>query len=176
MISLRDAGSLLQRAGLALPVADSDRLTVWYETPLHLMRDLRAMGETNILRDRRRAPLGRRVLARAAELYAERFARADGRVRATVEIVYLTGWAPADSQQKPLRPGSAAARLATRWASRSARPAKRPASNQTLRRRAALPPRVNALSQRHTYLVAEGAMLDRPAKTASPTRRRPTRQ
>lgn len=111
MADLRDAGGLLQRAGLALPVADSLPLRVAYETPFHLMRDLRAMGETNALEARLRRPSPRALFARAAELYTESFAE-DGRVVATFEIVALTGWAPDDSQPKPLRPGSAAARLA----------------------------------------------------------------
>lgn len=107
-----DGASLLQRAGFALPVTDTDIATVRYEHPLRLLQDLRAMGETNVLADRARRPLSRPVLARAFELYAERFSDADGRVRATFEIVTLTGWAPHESQQKPLRPGSAKVRLA----------------------------------------------------------------
>jgi hypothetical protein len=93
-------------------VADSLRFDVHYSDALALMRDLRAMGETNVLRERLRRPLPRRLLARAAAIYAERFGDADGRVPATFEIVVLTGWAPADSQQRPLRPGSARMRLA----------------------------------------------------------------
>ena len=111
-VDLRDAAGLLQRAGFALPVADIDRLTVLYPDALALMRELRGMGETNALHERRRSPLRRATLLRAAQLYAERFADAEGRVRATFEIVYLHGWAPDDSQQKPLRPGSAQQRLA----------------------------------------------------------------
>jgi SAM-dependent methyltransferase len=109
---LRDLGVLLQRAGFALPVVDSDRLTVRYKTVLDLMRDLRRMGATNVLTERRRAPLRRRTLFRMAEIYAERFSDADGRLRATFEIAWLSGWAPHESQQKPLKPGSATARLA----------------------------------------------------------------
>jgi SAM-dependent methyltransferase len=109
---LRDLGALLQRAGFALPVIDSDRLTVRYDNPLALMRDLRAMGATNILTERRRTPLKRATLLRMADVYAERFADADGRVRATFEIAWLTGWSPHESQQKPLKPGSATQRLA----------------------------------------------------------------
>lgn len=109
---LRQLGALLQRAGFALPVVDQDRLTVRYDDALALMRDLRAMGATNALAERSRRPLGREVLFRAAALYAERFADADGRVRATFDIVSLSGWAPHESQQKPLRPGSARKRLA----------------------------------------------------------------
>ena len=107
-----DAGALLQRAGFALPVADVDRVTVRYDHPALLMRDLRAMGETNVLIERSRTPLTRRVLARALELYAERFTEADGRVRASFEIVTVTGWAPHERQQKPLPRGSAKMRLA----------------------------------------------------------------
>jgi SAM-dependent methyltransferase len=109
---VRALGALLQRAELALPVVDSDRLTVRYDSALALMRDLRRMGATNVLRERRRTPLRRATLARVAEIYACRFADADGRVRATFEIVWLLGWAPHESQQKPLKPGSAAQRLA----------------------------------------------------------------
>jgi SAM-dependent methyltransferase len=109
---VRDLGALLQRAGFALPVADAEKLTVAYDSALHLMRDLRAMGATNVLRDRRRTPLRRGTLLRVAEIYAERFSRPDGRITATFEIVTLTGWAPHASQQQPLRPGSARQRLA----------------------------------------------------------------
>ena len=109
---MRELGALLQRAGFALPVVDSDRLTVRYPTALALMRDLRRMGATNVLQERRRTPLKRATLTRAADIYAQRFADADGRVRATFEIVWLAGWAPHESQQKPLKPGSAAQRLA----------------------------------------------------------------
>ncbi|MDX5361335.1 MAG: methyltransferase domain-containing protein [Alphaproteobacteria bacterium] len=111
-VDVRDAGALLQRAGFALPVADAERITVRYANPLRLFADLRDMGETNILRDRLRRPMPRRMLARALEIYAERFGDADGRVRATFDIVTLTGWAPHESQPKPLRPGSATHRLA----------------------------------------------------------------
>jgi SAM-dependent methyltransferase len=107
-----DGAALLQRAGFALPVADIDTVNVLYDHPLKLMADLRAMGETNVLFDRPRAPLTRRVLARVCELYFERFATADGRIRATFEIITLTGWAPHPGQQQPLRPGSAKMRLA----------------------------------------------------------------
>ncbi|KUL93651.1 SAM-dependent methyltransferase [Bosea sp. WAO] len=109
---LRDLGSLLQRAGFALPVVDSEVVTVRYGDLFGLLRDLRAMGWANALVERSRKPLRRAVLLRAAELYAERFSDADGRLRATFEIVWLSGWAPHESQQKPLRPGSAKARLA----------------------------------------------------------------
>jgi SAM-dependent methyltransferase len=110
---VRDAGALLQRAGLALPVSDVDTLTVRYDTMFHLMRDLRAMGATNALADRSRRPATRRLLERAAEIYAERFSDPDGRIRATFSIVWLSGWAPDPSQQKPLRPGSAKVSLKT---------------------------------------------------------------
>lgn len=109
---LRDLGSLLQRAGFALPVVDSEVVTVRYRDMFGLLRDLRAMGWSNTLSDRRRAGMRRDTLLRAAALYAERFADTDGRLRATFEIVWLSGWAPHESQQKPLRPGSAKARLA----------------------------------------------------------------
>jgi hypothetical protein len=109
---VRDLGALLQRAGFALPVVDTDRLTVRYATPFDLMRDLRAMGATNALVERRRVPLKRATLQRMAEIYAERFSDPDGRLRASFDIVWLSGWAPHDSQQQPLRPGSAKARLA----------------------------------------------------------------
>jgi SAM-dependent methyltransferase len=109
---LRDMGGLLQRAGFALPVTDVDTFTVRYQTMFGLLADLRAMGATNALVERRKMPLKRRVLMRAAEIYAARFADPDGRVRATFEIVFLSGWAPHESQQKPLAPGSAKMRLA----------------------------------------------------------------
>jgi SAM-dependent methyltransferase len=111
-IDLRDAGGLLQRAGFALPVADIDRVTVRYASAFDLMRDLRRMGATNVLVARRRTPLRRATLARMMEIYRERFADGDGRIRATFDIVWLSGWAPDPSQQQPLRPGSAKARLA----------------------------------------------------------------
>jgi SAM-dependent methyltransferase len=109
---LRDLGALLQRAGFALPVTDVDRLTVRYDSPLALMHDLRRMGATNALTERRRKPLKRATLVRMIEIYGERFADADGRVRATFEIVWLSGWAPHESQQQPLAPGTAQQRLA----------------------------------------------------------------
>jgi SAM-dependent methyltransferase len=109
---LRDLGALLQRAGFALPVTDVDRVTARYDSVFALMHDLRRMGAANALIDRRRMPLKRATLMRMAELYAERFADADGRVRATFEIVWLSGWVPHPSQQQPLRPGSAKTRLA----------------------------------------------------------------
>jgi len=109
---VRDLGALLQRAGFALPVADSDVVTVTYASPLALFADLRAMAATSVLVDRPRRPLRRDVLMRALQLYAERFALPDGRVPATFEILTMTGWVPHESQQKPLQPGSATARLA----------------------------------------------------------------
>ena len=109
---VREMGALLQRAGFALPVTDVERLTVRYSTPFILMGELRRMGATNVLVERRRKPLRRATLARMAEIYARRFADRDGRIRATFEVIWLSGWAPHESQQKPLRPGSAQARLA----------------------------------------------------------------
>ena len=109
---LRDLGALLQRAGFALPVTDLDRVVVRYDSAFDLMQDLRRMGATNTLVERARRPLGRATLLRMAAIYAERFSDADGRVRATFDIVWLSGWAPHASQQQPLRPGSAKSRLA----------------------------------------------------------------
>ncbi|MFM2356063.1 MAG: hypothetical protein RLZZ528_1799 [Pseudomonadota bacterium] len=112
MAEIRDLGAVLQRAGLALPVADSDLRTIRYRDLRGLFRDLRGMGETNALAARDSRPLSRRFLAEAARRYAGAFADAGGLLPATVETIWLTGWAPAPGQQKPLRPGSAAARLA----------------------------------------------------------------
>jgi SAM-dependent methyltransferase len=108
----RAAGALLQRAGFALPVVDVDNITVRYSSPLALMRDLRAMGATNPMVERRRKPLRRATLLRMVEIYVEKFGDADGKVRATFDIVWLSGWAPHESQQKPLAPGSARTKLA----------------------------------------------------------------
>ncbi len=108
---LRDLGGLLQRAGLALPVVDVDAFTVRYDSAFDLMRDLRLMGAANALAAGARRPLRRDVALRAAALYREQFADADGRIRATFEIIWMSGWAPHESQQKPLAPGSARARL-----------------------------------------------------------------
>lgn len=108
---VREAGALLQRAGFALPVADVDTITVRYDSMFGLLRDLRAMGATSALAERSRRPARRELFRRAAELYAEHHADRDGRVRATFSIVWLSGWAPHESQQKPLRPGSAKASL-----------------------------------------------------------------
>lgn len=110
---VRDAGALLQRAGLALPVADVETVTVRYASLFNLIADLRAMGETNALTDRSRRPGSRKLFARAAEIYAERFSDPDGRVRASFLIVWMSGWAPDASQQKPLKPGSAKVSLKT---------------------------------------------------------------
>jgi SAM-dependent methyltransferase len=112
MGELRDLGSLLQRAGYALPVADSVKLQVTYETALHLMKDLQAMAETNVMTERRKTPFRRETLACAIDHYATHFPASGGRVAATFELIFLTGWAPSDQQQKPLRPGSAQTRLA----------------------------------------------------------------
>ena len=109
---VRDVGGLLQRAGFALPVVDAETYTVRYDSLFPLMRDLRAMGMTNPLAGRSRTPVTRRFFLRAAELYAERYSDPDGRIRATFSIIYASGWAPHESQQKPLKPGSAKTRLA----------------------------------------------------------------
>jgi len=112
VVDVRDMGDLLGRAGFALPVADSETITVSYADPLRLMADLRGMGESNAVAERRRVPLRRATLMDAAARYREKFADADGRVPATFQIVHLTGWAPHTEQPKALRPGSARARLA----------------------------------------------------------------
>jgi SAM-dependent methyltransferase len=109
---VRDMGALLQRAGFALPVADVEHLTVRYPSAFELMRDLRSMGGGNALTERRRTPMRRATLMRMVEVYTERFADADRKVRATFDILWLSGWSPHESQQQPLRPGSARARLA----------------------------------------------------------------
>lgn len=111
-VDLRDLGSLLQRAGFALPVTDVDGFTLRYDSMFALCAELRAMGAANALTQRSRRPLRRDVLMRAGEIYSERFSDADGRVRATFELVWLSGWGPHESQQKPLPPGSAKMRLA----------------------------------------------------------------
>ena len=112
MAEIRDLGALLQRAGFALPVADSFAQTVLYRDIFQLMTDLRGMGEANALAARLRRPTRRAVFKRAAEIYAKAWGQPDGRIKATFEIIVLTGWAPAETQQKPLRPGSAVQRLA----------------------------------------------------------------
>ncbi|MDH4438768.1 MAG: methyltransferase domain-containing protein [Rhizobium sp.] len=109
---IRDIGSLLQRSGFALPVIDEESFTVRYDHIFALMRDLKAMGMANPLIGRSRRPVSRRFFLRAAELYAERYADPDGRIRATFSIIFVSGWAPHESQQKPLKPGSAKMRLA----------------------------------------------------------------
>ena len=109
---IRDMGGLLQRAGFALPVTDIDSITVRYDDMFALIRDLRGMGATNNLVSRSKTPLKKAVFLRAAQIYAQRFSDVDGRVRATFEIIWLSGWVPDASQQKPLRPGSAKMRLA----------------------------------------------------------------
>ncbi|MEE4238220.1 MAG: methyltransferase domain-containing protein [Anderseniella sp.] len=111
-VDVRDAGGLLQRAGLAMPVADTDRLAVRYADALSLMRELKSLGLANALSDRRRGLTPPALLAAACAAYHDVHADADGRVRATVQLLYLTGWSPHESQQKPLRPGSAKASLA----------------------------------------------------------------
>jgi SAM-dependent methyltransferase len=108
---LRDVGSLLQRAGFALPVTDVDSVVVRYDNAFALMADLRRMGATNVMVERRRTPTRRATLLRMAQIYTSRFADPDGRIRATFDIVWLSGWAPHESQPKPLRPGSAKASL-----------------------------------------------------------------
>jgi SAM-dependent methyltransferase len=111
-VEVRSLGALLQRAGYALPVIDSDRHTVRYSDPFKLFRDLRHMGATNALAERSRRPLARKILARAAEIYTERFSDPDGRLRTTFDVLWISGWAPHESQQQPLKPGSAKVRLA----------------------------------------------------------------
>lgn len=112
MAEMRDLGGLLGRAGLALPVADSDVLTITYGELTALMQDLRAMGETNAMSARAKRFTGRALFQSAAEIYRDNFANPEGRLIVTAEMIYLTGWAPSDTQQKPLRPGSAKTRLA----------------------------------------------------------------
>jgi SAM-dependent methyltransferase len=109
---LREIGALLQRTGFALPVTDVDRVVVRYDSAFALMADLRRMGATNILVERRRTPTRRATLLRMAQIYSERFADSDGRIRATFDVIWLSGWAPHASQQQPLKPGSAKASLA----------------------------------------------------------------
>ena len=109
---VRDCGALLQRAGFALPVVDAETYTVRYDTMFDLMKDLRAMGMGNPLTARSRKPAGRGLFMRAAELYAQQYEDADGRIRASFRMLYLSGWAPHESQQKPLAPGSGQVSLA----------------------------------------------------------------
>ena len=115
---VRDMGGLLQRAGFALPVTDSEIVTVRYASMFGLMADLRAMGATNALAARLRKPPSKGFFLRAAEIYAERFSDSGGRIRATFEMIFLSGWAPHESQQKPLAPGSAKMRLSDALASK----------------------------------------------------------
>ena len=112
MADFQQLASLLQRAGFALPVVDTDRVTVRYSAPLRLLSDLKNMGESNALTARSRKPVSKRFIAKIAQIYTKRHADADGKVPATFEILWLTGWAPHESQQKPLKPGSAKMRLA----------------------------------------------------------------
>ena len=116
---IRDAGALLQRTGFALPVTDQDRLTVRYATMFDLMADIRAMGMANMLVQRSSRPVSRRLFLRAAEIYGERHADPDGRIRATFDIIFMSGWKPHASQQQPLRPGSARGSLAAALNDRS---------------------------------------------------------
>jgi NADH dehydrogenase [ubiquinone] 1 alpha subcomplex assembly factor 5 len=109
---VRDYGGLLQRAGFALPVTDAELLDVTYPSPRALMREIRALGGGNVMAARRKEPLPRGTLERAEEIYLSRYATKEGRIAASFEIVYLMGWAPHASQQKPLAPGSATTRLA----------------------------------------------------------------
>jgi SAM-dependent methyltransferase len=109
---LRDVGALLQRAGFALPVTDVDRIVVRYGNAFALMQDLRRMGATNVMVERRRGPTRRATMLRMAQIYGERFADSDNRIRATFDVIWLSGWAPHESQQQPLQPGSAKASLA----------------------------------------------------------------
>ena len=112
MIDVRELGGLLQRAGLALPVADLDRTMVRYADAVALIHEIRELGLSNMLMGRSKTPVSRRLMAAAINHYQQNFADADGRVRATVEVAWITGWAPHESQQQPLKPGSAKARLA----------------------------------------------------------------
>jgi len=110
---VRDLGSLLQRAGFALPVSDMDTITVTYSNPFKLLSDLRGMGETNAVLDRLKRPISKRLLLRAFEIYQHKFGRPDGKIPATFTILYMTGWHPHNSQQQPLKPGSAKTSLAS---------------------------------------------------------------
>ncbi|MET0539058.1 MAG: methyltransferase domain-containing protein [Xanthobacteraceae bacterium] len=112
LLDVREAGALLQRAGFALPVTDVDRLIVRYDSPIALMHDLRALGATNPMFERSRRPLKRALLERMIDIYRQRFSDPYGRMRATLDIVWVSGWSPHPSQQKPLLPGSARQRLA----------------------------------------------------------------
>ncbi|RLJ52067.1 hypothetical protein BCF46_2295 [Litoreibacter meonggei] len=112
MGEIRDLGGLLQRAGLALPVADCSKRNVSYSSPMALLHDLRAMGEGNALTDRQKTPPPRDLFSRMARIYSDNYPAGLDRVAATFEMIFLTGWAPSETQQKPLQPGSASTRLA----------------------------------------------------------------
>jgi SAM-dependent methyltransferase len=112
MIGARELGGLLQRANLALPVTDIDRHTLRYASPIALMREIKALGFANIMLERSRRFVSKRLIARACEIYSDRFSDPDGRIRVTLEIAWATAWSPHESQQQPLKPGSAKARLA----------------------------------------------------------------
>ncbi|MDC0008692.1 SAM-dependent methyltransferase, partial [Amylibacter sp.] len=105
-------GSLLQRAGLALPVADNIKLNVSYKSPINLMHDLRGMAETNIISNRTKKIMSKKLLKEVTNQYVNNFSDEDGRIISTFELIFLTGWAPSSTQQKPLAPGSAKVRLA----------------------------------------------------------------
>ena len=111
-VDVRELGALLQRAGFALPVADLDRIMLRYPSPLALMQEIKALGLAAPMSDRPRIPVTAGLLAAAAAAYERKFQTADGRIPATVEVAWLTGWAPHESQQQPLKPGSAKFRLA----------------------------------------------------------------
>ena len=132
---LRDYGALLQRAGFAMPVTDAELLTLIYPSPRELMAEIRVLGGGNVLSSRRKAPMTRHVLERAEDIYRSRYGTEDGKIAASFEIVYLAGWAPHASQQKPLRPGSAAQRLADALGTTEHRPATRLPSRRSARRR-----------------------------------------
>jgi len=123
---IRDIGALLQRAGFALPVIDLDKVTVSYDNLIKLMADLRGMGQSNTLTQRRKKPLRRSTLLRASEVYQSEFGQEDGRLPATFEIIFATGWAPHSSQQQPLRPGSAKVSLADALAKPSPKARRKP--------------------------------------------------
>ena len=112
MGEIRDLGGLLQRAGLALPVADSMKFNVSYKTPINLMHDLRGMAETNIISNRKKTMMSKKLLDEISKQYFDNFSNSDGRIVATFELIFLTGWAPSSNQQKPLKPGTAKVRLA----------------------------------------------------------------
>jgi SAM-dependent methyltransferase len=145
-VDIRDMGALMQRAGFALPVVDSEPLVVRYSNLFGLMADLRAMGATNALAARLRKPTSRSLFLRAGQIYAERFSDSDGRVRATFELIFVSGWAPHESQQKPLRPGSAQMRLADVLGPGSGTTDRSRGSGQSSRDQAAIPAGLSANS------------------------------